>query len=101
MRHTGYQLLVDMLKASTNGVNPMKQKCWSSDDDREGELKKIEERYTLLGVDTAALDGLVALKAWQEQYDRILDAGRVMLAADFYTVARIPAIAGLCKVFDM
>lgn len=101
LRQGGYQLLVDLLRASTNGANPIKQECWKSGNlTKEEEVQKMKERYTLLGVDSAAMDGLIALNAWQEKYKNSLDEGRAMFAADAYSIARIRPIAGLCKMFD-
>jgi hypothetical protein len=101
LRQGGYQLLVDMLRASTNGVNPIKQQCWKLSGTGEEEAERKMERYTLLGVDSAAIEGLMALNAWQEKYRSPLDEGRAMFAADAYTIARIRPIAGVCKLFDL
>ena len=101
MRNGGYDLLVDLLRASTNGVNPIQQDCWNQHSvSGAKELQYSKDRQVLLGVDSGAMEGLVELKAWQEKYRSVLDEGRAMFAADAYALARIRVIAGLYKIFD-
>jgi hypothetical protein len=60
------------------------------------------EQDVLLGFQSpAALQGLIALKAWQLKYDEHLKHGQNMFAKELYALALIRPIAGLAKIFDI
>lgn len=154
MRRGGYGVLLNLLKANTNGVNPLKLDCWKDNSEKAvGEsspfiistpsnynkqstkvrakekgkaaltlpvLKtrpdKIEpasyfwetpgtlhsDQDVLLGNQSpAALQGLIALKAWHLKYEEHLKQGQNMFAKELYALAMIRPIAGLAKVFDI
>lgn len=102
MRGNGYDLLVDLLRASTSGLNPLKLQCWNAHSDSiTTEENNSRERQILLGIKPAAMDGMRELKAWQEKYQPVLNEGRNMFAANLYEVARIRPIASLFKIFAL
>lgn len=101
MRAGAYDLLVDLLRASTNGFNPVRQQqSWAVGNSNNQEAQNNELRQVLLGDDPAAKQGLIEVKAWYEKHKSTLEEGRNMMNAGAYAAARVAAIGSLCKIFD-
>ena len=142
MRHGGYGMLISILHANTNGINPLKINCWveepaaaepsfvietptsyskkKSDSPevtapkpkkKKKKKRKVEvliedpkekERNVLLGYQSpAAMEGLLALKAWQAKFNEDLRLGEDMYAKEIYAQAMMRPVASLWRIFDM
>ncbi|KAG9242876.1 hypothetical protein BJ878DRAFT_543847 [Calycina marina] len=120
MRHGGYGMLIGVLRANTNGVNPLKLKCWTEEKSdpfiietpksykkgkqslRETSSPAEREREILLGRQSpAALRGVLELKKWQEKYKADLEIGENMFVKEIYAQAMMRPVASLWKVFEM
>lgn len=105
LRTKTYSLLIDLLRVSTRGINPIGLECWATAQTGVGSRKeekiREKEREVLLGSDRAALQGLLALKSWQAKYQRDLQEGKQMFVQDMVEQARIRPIAGLWKMFEL
>ncbi|RDW91634.1 hypothetical protein BP5796_02799 [Coleophoma crateriformis] len=64
-------------------------------------MRTKHERDILLGASPAALQGLLALKAWQDRYNEHLQLGEDMFSKDLYSIASMKPMAGLWRVFEM
>lgn len=104
LRNKTYMLLVDLLRASTKGINPLMLDCWArpviGKPDTEDKISLSFSRI-LLGGDQGAMAGLADLKEWQKKYGDVLEQGKQMFAADMVQQSGIPPIAGSWKVFEM
>jgi len=68
----------------------------------KAKVDSLKEREILLGAQSpAAMNGLLALKAWQKRYSEQLKQGEDMFAKDLYRLAMMRPIAGLWRVFEM
>ncbi|RDW60628.1 hypothetical protein BP6252_12011 [Coleophoma cylindrospora] len=64
-------------------------------------MRTKHERDVLLGASPAALQALLALKAWQGRYNQYLQLGEDMFSKDLYSIASMKPVAGLWRVFEM
>lgn len=119
MRHGGYGMLIGVLRANTNGVNPLKLDCFeecSTGKDRfiietpstyeRGHKRRVvekdNERDVLLGRQSpAALQGMLELKRWQARYKEDLKIGEDMFTKEMYAQAMMRPVASLWKIFEM
>jgi len=120
MRHGGYGMLIGVLRANTNGVNPLKLNCWAEETSdpfiietptsyekgkripRSVSSPAGKERDVLLGRQSpAALKGMLELKRWQERYRDDLMIGEDMFQKEMYAQAMMRPVASLWKIFEM
>lgn len=121
MRHGGYGMLIGVLRANTNGVNPLKLTCWTEDAAADRFIietpttyekgKRVprfpateaeRERDVLLGRQSpAALRGMLELKRWQARYRNDLVIGEDMFQKEMYAQAMMRPVASLWKIFEM
>jgi len=120
MRHGGYGMLIGVLRANTNGVNPLKLNCWTEEESnpfiietpksyekgkrstKDPTSPAGKERDVLLGKQSpAALRGMLELKRWQERYQEDLMIGEDMFQKELYAQAMMRPVASLWKVFEM
>lgn len=98
-------MLVDLLRVSTRGVNPMKLTCFEPQEaaaqDSSCEALKTVHKDTAIGlVDPASLAGGIKLKDWNSRYEVVMGEAMEMLRLDLYGLDRIRPIGALCKVFE-
>lgn len=105
LRSKTYSLVVDLLRVSTKGINPLTLDCFNVRSDqklsKKAEKIRAKEQEILLGSDQAALKGLLELKRWQGKYQEYLNQGKDMFAKDLVRQATIKPIAGVWKVFEL
>ena len=113
-------MLIGVLRANTNGVNPLKLDCWTEDvanpfiietptsyekgkrSPRSATSPAGKERDVLLGRQSpAALKGMLELKRWQDRYREDLMIGEDMFQKEMYAQAMMRPVASLWKVFEM
>jgi hypothetical protein len=120
MRRGSYGMLVDLLRASTRGVNPIKLKCFEHrhpdyDDHDQGtggapsessrpsipDLANLEYKQTLLGtIDPASFAGAISLKDWIQRNKASMAEAMQMFRLDLYGAERVRPIGSLFQVYE-
>lgn len=104
-----YGMLVELLKVSTKGVNPMKLECFDSQDTcpvpkNFGSTRadtNLEHTTTSLGkVDFASSLGAIRLKSWAREHQASLRATMEYFELNLYEVDLVRPIGALCKLFE-
>jgi hypothetical protein len=97
-------MTLDLLRIGTKGVNPLKLDCWSTEEETNSGGQKVQIRnpkgMALLGHDSAAFDGFVALRQWHSRYKAAMLQGNDMWDSVPFTKSHIQAIASLSRVFE-
>lgn len=66
------------------------------------EMDAQRERNILLGINSpAALQGMLALKAWYLKYHEHLKQGEDMFSKSLYMLATMKPVAGLWRIFEL
>jgi hypothetical protein len=66
------------------------------------EMEAQRERNVLLGIDSpAALQGMLALKAWYLKYHDHLKQGEDMFSKSLFMLATMKPVAGLWRIFEL
>ena len=66
------------------------------------EMDAQRERNILLGINSpAALQGMLALKAWYSKYHEHLKQGEDMFSKSLYMLATMKPVAGLWRIFEL
>ncbi|PQE05869.1 hypothetical protein CJF31_00004644 [Rutstroemia sp. NJR-2017a BVV2] len=96
IRHGGYGMMLEVLRANTKNVNPLELSCWVGTTDYGIETTDpyavgSNAQYVDLGVDST--------NSYQN-YDH-LQQGENIFAKDLYRQSQINPIAGLWRIFDM
>jgi len=99
MRQRGYQMLLDYLRASTNGINPLKLECFSFTNWSQS-VESSSDRAAALQYDPAAISGVQTLQAWYIDHKRLMMEGKEMFQKNAYNLANIWPVAGLFLLFD-
>ena len=99
MREGSYGMLIDMLRASTKGVNPMKLQ-FSGNHESAVSGNTSEVGVLLRDADPAGLDGMQALKNWKSQHQNAMDQGKEIFRLNLYQQARVRTIGHLWMIYD-
>ena len=69
---------------------------------RSIEIEAQRERKVLLGIDSpAALQGMLALKAWYRKYHEHLKQGEDMFSKSLFMLATMKPVASLWRIFEL
>jgi hypothetical protein len=129
MRNGGYGFLLGLMRANSMGVHPLKMDCWAEDSNhfvnvtpdsfplgsgpsqskrkkvkyaKSAELEAGRERHILLGMNSpAALQGVLALKAWHVKYNDHLKQGEDMFSKSLYHLATMKPVGLLWRIFEL
>ncbi|KAK6367367.1 hypothetical protein LTS17_010293 [Exophiala oligosperma] len=100
MRECSYGMLVDLLRASTRGINPMKLQ-FSADNGGTAKSEDMSGVGVLLGdIDSAELDGIQKLKDWKSQHQGAMNQAGEMFNLYLYQQARVRTIGSLCLIYE-
>lgn len=99
-----HMMSLDLLRIGAKGINPLKLDCWVAEEDIDSDGKTVLRRNSkgmaLLGHDSAAFDGFIALHLWHSKHKAAMSQGNDMWDSVPYTLAHIRAIAALSRVFE-
>lgn len=97
-------MTLDLLKIGARGTNPLKLDCWVVEEETEAEGQKVLRRnpkgMALVGHDSAAFDGFIALRQWHLRNKATMMQGNDMWDSVPYTLTHIQGIASLSRVFE-
>lgn len=104
LRVRQHMMSLDLLRIGAKGINPLKLDCWAVEEEIDLEGRKVQKRnpkgMALLGHDSAAFDGFIALCRWHSTYKTALLQGNDMWESVPFTKSHIQAIAALSRVFE-
>ena len=107
MRHGSYNMLVDLLRANTKGLNPLNlpvlQPVEASTETRPLPSRQgtVDSLHTLLPpIDQGSLTGGRRLKGWLDRNQASMRSAMEMLRMDLYAMDEIRPIGNLCKVYS-
>jgi hypothetical protein len=104
LRVRQHMMTLDLLRIGAKGVNPLKLNCWVAEEEIDSEGQKVQKRnekaMALLGHDSAAFDGFIALRQWHSRYKAAMLQGNDMWDSVPFTKSHIQAIAALSRVFE-
>jgi hypothetical protein len=104
LRVRQHMLSLDLLRIGAKGINPLKLDCWVTEEEIDSEGQKVQKRnpkgMALLGHDSAAFDGFIALRQWHAKHKAAMLQGNDMWNSVPYTKSNIQAIAALSRVFE-
>lgn len=105
MRRGSYGLLIDLLRASTKGINPLKLTCVGYQEDHVGHstpsMNSPKHETTLLpAFDPATLSGGRKLNQWFRDHSTSMHQAMNMLSLDLYGMDEIRPAGALFKVLE-
>jgi len=104
LRVRQHMMSLDLLRIGAKGTNPLKLDCWVAEEELDSEGQKVQNRnpkgMALLGHDSAAFDGFIALRQWHARYKAAMLRGNDMWDSVPFTKSHIQAIAALSRVFE-